>query len=66
MRIKQVPRLMTVKILFGCEGRTVLCWICGECVTLEDCKVDENGQAVHEECYMMVVLRRPAPSQNAA
>ena len=66
MCLKQVPRFMTVKILFGCECRTLLCWICGEGVTLEDCKVDENGQAVHEECYMMVVLRRPAQSQNAA
>lgn len=57
---------MPVEMLFGCECRTVLCWICGERVTLEDCKVDENGQAVHEECYMMVVLLRHAQSQNAA
>jgi len=66
MRLKQVPRFMTAEMFLRYEDRTVLCWICGECVTLEDCKVDENGQAVHEECYMMVVLRRPAPSQNAA
>lgn len=66
MCIKQVPRLMTVKMHFECEFRTLLCRICGERVTLEDCKVDENGQAVHEDCYMMVVLRRPAQSQNAA
>jgi hypothetical protein len=29
-----------------------ICWICGKAVTLEDCKVDEYGMAVHEDCYV--------------
>ncbi len=27
-------------------------WICGKEVALVDCKTDENGRAVHEECYI--------------
>ena len=26
------------------------CWICGHDVSLETCKVDEHGSAVHEAC----------------
>jgi hypothetical protein len=28
------------------------CWICGNEVALEKCKIDENGLAVHEACYV--------------
>ena len=28
------------------------CWICGKAVKLEDCKVDEHGLGVHEDCYV--------------
>jgi len=28
------------------------CWICGGAVSLESCKADENGHAVHEVCYV--------------
>lgn len=28
------------------------CWICGGAVSLESCKADENGHAVHETCYV--------------
>jgi len=28
------------------------CWICGEKVELEDCKVDGTGMPVHEKCYV--------------
>ncbi len=28
------------------------CWICGNRVSLEKCKIDEHGQAVHEDCYV--------------
>jgi len=28
------------------------CWICGNPVALEECKTDEDGQAVHELCYV--------------
>ena len=26
-----------------------ICWICGNRASLERCKIDEHGQAVHEE-----------------
>ena len=28
------------------------CWICGNVVNLETCKADEDGRAVHEDCYI--------------
>ena len=28
------------------------CAICKESVTLEESKTDENGQAIHEDCYV--------------
>lgn len=32
-----------------------LCWICGHKVDLETCKTDEDGKAVHEDCYALKV-----------
>ena len=30
-----------------------LCWLCcGTRVSLEDCKIDEHGEAVQEKCYV--------------
>jgi hypothetical protein len=31
------------------------CWICGKPVSLENCKVDEQGFPVHGECYVVRV-----------
>ena len=31
---------------------TVLCRLCGRAVELENCKTDERGRPVHEECYV--------------
>ena len=28
------------------------CWICGKLIQLEECKIDEHGQGVHENCYL--------------
>ena len=33
------------------QDRTHSCWICGDDVSLEKCKIDEHGKAVHEDCY---------------
>jgi hypothetical protein len=33
------------------QERVQSCWICGNQVSLEKCKIDEYGQAVHEDCY---------------
>ncbi len=38
------------------------CLICGTQVSLETCKIDEYGQAVHEECYVgQLVLHGHTP-----
>jgi hypothetical protein len=29
----------------------MICHLCGHQVTITACTVDENGKAVHEECY---------------
>ena len=34
------------------------CWICRNPVSLEECKIDDDGQAVHEPCYIRVVTRK--------
>ena len=28
------------------------CWICGRPAELENCKIDEHGQPMHEHCYV--------------
>jgi hypothetical protein len=38
----------------------VFCSVCNEQISLETSKTDENGKAVHEECYFMV-LKGAAP-----
>jgi hypothetical protein len=45
--------------------RTAHCWICGKPVALENCKVDEHGLPVHEECYVArVALNSVRPQSN--
>jgi hypothetical protein len=38
----------------------VTCGICGTPVELEDCKIDERGDAVHEKCYVSGLRNRSA------
>jgi hypothetical protein len=45
------------------EGFTVTCWICGKSVRLEDCKADDRGRPVHEDCYVAITV---ATQQKAA
>jgi hypothetical protein len=33
-----------------------LCCLCGKRVSLEECKIDEYGLPVHEECYVVLIL----------
>ena len=50
------------------------CWICGKNVRLEECKIDEHGATMHEECYVVRLrflkteeaVRCPRPSTSAA
>jgi len=39
--------------------RMVACAICGLRVELEECKVDENGDAVHDKCYLASMMAPP-------
>jgi hypothetical protein len=34
------------------------CWMCGKAVSLEACKVDEHGRAVHDDCYALMLRFR--------
>ena len=36
----------------------LICHICGHPVTVTICTVDENGHAVHEECYSQELRSR--------
>lgn len=41
---------------------TPRCWICNQSVVLEDCKIDERGHPVHEDCYVALLARHDARS----
>jgi hypothetical protein len=34
------------------QPRSSFCWICNQEVALENCKTDERGWTVHEDCYV--------------
>ena len=36
------------------------CWMCGKTVSLEECKLDEEGLPVHENCYVAKVATKEA------
>jgi hypothetical protein len=39
-----------------------LCVVCARPVDLTESKTDENGQAIHENCYIWTVeLKKPGP-----
>jgi hypothetical protein len=37
-------------------GHSYFCWICGNGVDLKICVTDENGMAVHEDCYVVRMM----------
>jgi hypothetical protein len=42
-----------------------MCSLCGEPVSLEDCKTDDGGRAVHERCYIgSLMLAEFGPSSS--
>ena len=45
-----------------------LCVICRESVTLETAKTDDDGQAIHEECYVEKIRGKipPKPKRGKA
>jgi len=42
------------------------CSICGAPVELERCKIDENGDAVHDDCYLLKASRNQTAAGNSA
>ena len=44
------------------EKFTVSCSICGKPVPLRECKMDDYGRPVHENCYIAVVLHETRTS----
>ena len=47
---EQVP-LELAKKAVDAEPALITCAICGRPVVLEKCKIDEDGHAVHADCY---------------
>ena len=45
---------------------THYCWVCGHEVSLETCKVDEHGSAVHEACLFARMKMETASSRFGA
>lgn len=43
-----------------------ICSICGEPVNLQTAASDEDGKAVHEECYVQKILDQKPPAARAA
>ncbi len=39
------------------------CWICGKSVSLECCKTDEHGNAVHEKCQVVRLALAKGPEK---
>lgn len=61
---EQVP-IQEARAILRDESRSphstqVACAICGSSVALEQCKFDEAGRAVHDDCYFGK-LARPTP-----
>jgi len=40
---------------FKTKSSPLLCRICGKPVAVETCKTDGDGQAIHEDCYVLKV-----------
>ena len=61
----QVPVELAKKIAVeewnATHKNSLPCVVCGKLVEIDRCKTDENGKAVHEQCY----LRRTAGAKGA-
>jgi hypothetical protein len=42
---------------------TIRCEICAKIVELETCKIDENGRAVHGDCYVLKLAKGSEPAR---
>jgi len=62
---EQVPLVIAKRVAYEeaqlWKGRLVTCAICGTPVELENCKIDEVGDAVHDKCYLAKVTAGAKP-----
>jgi hypothetical protein len=49
---EQVSLDVVKKVALGGASAPILCVLCAKPVVLEKCKIDENGMAVHQDCYV--------------
>jgi hypothetical protein len=42
------------------------CQLCGQVVVLEECKIDEEGRAVHGQCYVAQITSRHEQTAHAS
>lgn len=60
--IKELNDLLELKQPLNHAGvRKLMCSVCDEPVQLETTKTNEDGHAVHEECYLASLLQRVTP-----
>jgi len=65
---EQVPVALAKSVAFRESHKhrlhhVVTCALCNQPVDIQECKTDERGSAVHEECYVAKAFRRKAESQ---
>jgi len=66
--VTQLNDLLELKLPLNHDGiPKLMCWVCNEPVQLETAKTNEDGRAIHEECYLAAVSgMRPTPQRPAA
>lgn len=57
INFEQVPLEVVRRAVERTASQPVVCAICGERVVLEKCKTDEDGAAVHADCYVQRISR---------
>jgi hypothetical protein len=57
---EQVPLEIAKKAIreYGPGAPPIVCGLCAKSIALENCKIDENGRAVHEDCYFYTLSSR--------
>lgn len=63
LELKRARFKQTGPQLVGDDTRLARCYLCDKPVPLEASKTDENGKAVHEECYLLKIRLREASTQ---
>jgi len=64
IHFEQVPLELVKQAAEAVTPALISCAICAKPVVLEKCKVDENGHAVHEDCYFRKLAGRRFPASS--